>query len=288
MHCSMSDEYISKASNNSEPAQLESEILQDIQATFNISPTYGIPTENIFAIRYQYDVQTQDPKALFLKDPLTRSGRFLEAPQRIFVVSDSEWRANPHLTGHPMRRGCSAYRIAAILLHENGDNKNSWCRKTLTHEILHSVSIYSRIWDRFPNIMRLRRFFREGITECLTGYLLLKRHKECYEEWETNKLYRCTISYQQHVRTWCSFCQCVGIKDLAKFYLSTQENPVETWQQLVQSVHAKGFKKFNYQLNPNSAFREPQFRQICINSFPDFKAIYLSLSKCLDFSRIPP
>lgn len=289
MHCSMSDEYVSKAMNNRSSgfAQPVNEVLQDIQASFNISPTYGVPTEDIFTIRYQYDAHTQDPQSLFLKDPLTGSGRFLDAPQRIFVVSDSEWRASQYLTGHPGRRGISSYDTAAILLHENGDNRNSWCRKTLIHEILHSVSLYSRIWDRFPNIMRLRRFFREGITECLTGYILLKRHKECYEEWKTNKLFRCTISYQQHVRTWCSFCQCVGIKDLAKFYLSTQENPVEAWQQLVQSVHAKSFKKFNYQLNPNSAFREPQFRQICINSFPDFKAIYLSLSKCLDFSRIP-
>lgn len=287
MHCSMSDEYIDKASNKSGLAQLEKEILQDVQATFNIPPTYGIPTENISTIRYRYETQTQNPQALFLTDPLTRSGRFLEAPQRIFVVSDSEWRANPHLTGPPGWRGCYNYPIAAILLHENGDNKNSWCRETLIHETLHSVSLYSRIWDGFPNIMRLRRFFREGITECLTGYLLLKRHKECYEEWKTNKLYRCTISYEQHVRTWCSFCQCVGIKDLAKFYLSTQEGPVEAWQQLVESIHAKSSKKFNYQLNPNSAFREPQFRQICINSFPDFKATYLSLSKCLDFSRIP-
>jgi len=281
----MSDDYISKTSNNSELAQLEKEILQDIQETFNIPPRYGIPTENIFTIRYHYE--TQNPQALFLKDPLTRSGRFLGAPQRIFVVSNSEWRANPHLTSHLGVRGRIIYPLAAILLHENGDNKNSWCRKTLIHEILHGVSLYSRIWDRFPNIIRLHNFFIEGITECLTGYVLLKRHKECYEEWKSNRLYRCTISKEQHVRTWCSFCQCVGIKDLAKFYLSTQENPVEAWQQLVQSVHAKSFKKFNYQLNPNSAFREPQFRQICINSFPDFKAIYLSLSKCLDFSRIP-
>lgn len=161
-----------------------------------ISPTQGIPTKNISTIRYNYETQTQNLQALFLRDPSTRSGRFLEAPQRIFVASDSEWRANRHLTGHPGWRGCSKYSIAAILLHENGDNKNSWCRETLIHEILHSVSLYSRIWDRFPNIMRLRRFFREGITECLTGYILLKRHKECYEEWKTNKLSRCMHAYE--------------------------------------------------------------------------------------------
>ncbi len=286
MHCAMSDEYIGKASNNSGLSQLEKEVLHDIQATFNISPTYGIPPESIFAVRYNYETKTQNSQALFLRDPLTQSGRFLEAPQRIFVVSDPEWRASRHLNTNIGWRGCYGYNIAAILLHENGDNKNSWCRTTLTHEILHAVSSYSRIWDMFPNLMRLHRFFIEGITECLTGYLLLNNHKECYEKWKSNKLFRCTISYEQHVRTWCAFCQCVGIEDLAKFYLSTHEDPVKNWQQLVRSVHAKGLKKFNYQINPSRAFREPQFRQICINSFPDFMANYLSLSKSLDFSCI--
>jgi len=280
----MSDKCIQKASSSTGLAQLESEVLQDIQATFNISPTYAVPTQNLSLTRYH--IELENPQALFLRNPLKRTGRFLNAHQRVFVVNDIEWRANSHLTGHPLWRGCQNPRLAVILLHENGDNKNSWCRKTLIHEILHSVSLYSRIWDRFPTIMRLRKFFREGITECLAGYILFKRHKDCYKGWKTNELYRCSISYKQHVRLWCSFCQCVGVKDLAQFYLSTLQDPVQAWNQLVQAIHTAGFTDFKYQLNPAAPFNEGELRQICINSFPDFKEIYESLTKSLDFARI--
>lgn len=285
MQCSMSDNYIRQASSQSGLVHLQDEVLNGIQASLNISATYGIPTENLFSVRS--DIESQNPQALFLRNARTRGGRFLDAPQRVFVVNDLDWRANRHLTGHPGRRGCYIYPPAVILLHENGDNRNSWCRKTMIHETLHSVSLYSRIWDRFPNILRLHKFFREGITECLAGYILFKRHRDCYEGYKSNQLYRCSISYRQHVRLWCSFCQCVGIRDIAEFYLSSQENPADAWNQLVQSVHAKGFTTFNYQLDPGRAFNEPQFRQVCIDSFPDFMEIYESLSRCLDFSRIP-
>lgn len=280
----MSDKYIQKASSSTGLAQHESEILQDIQATFNISPIYGIPNQNLFLIRY--NIESENPQALFLRNPRTSGGRFLSPHQRIFVVNNIEWKANPHITGHPDWRACSQNRLAAILLHENGDNKNSWCRKTLIHEILHSVSLYTKIWDRFPSTMRLHRFFNEGITECLTGYILFKRHKACYEGWHSNQLSRCSISYKQHVRLWCSFCQCVGVKDLAQFYLSTLQDPVQAWNQLAQAIHADGFTDFKYQLNPVAPFNEGELRQICINSFPDFKEIYESLTKSLDFARI--
>ena len=284
----MSDEYIKKASSSSELVQLENEVLQDIQETFNISPTYGVPTQRLFSVRYDYQIKTQNPKALFLKDAVTGGGYFLDAPQRVFIIKDLDWRTrdNQHLTGHYGSRGQYSYDAAVILLHENGDNKNSWCHNTLIHEILHSVSLYSRIWDRFSRIMRLRKFFREGITECLTGYILFNRHKDCYEGWKSNQLYRCPISYKQHVRLWCSFCQCVGVKDLAEFYLSTRQDPVDAWNQLVQSVQAAGFLDFNYQLDPAAPFNEGVLRETCVNSLPDFKEIYESLTKSLDFSRI--
>lgn len=95
------------------------------------------------------------------------------------------------------------------------------------------------------------------------------------------------ISYRQHVRLWCSFCQCVGIRDLAEFYLSSRENLEDTWNKLVQSVHAADFTEFEYQLDPTRVFNEGQFRQVCIDSLPDFSEIYDSLTRSLDFSRIP-
>lgn len=286
MQCSMSNNYIRKAASQNGIVHLQGEVLNDIQASLQICATYGILTEDLFTVRYR--IETQKPLALFLRDVRTAGGRFLDAPQRVFIINDMNWRANPGLTGRPSNRGRYLYASAAILLHEkkNGDEKNAWCRKTLIHEILHSASIYSRVFDRFPNISRLHYFLIEGITECLTGYILLKCHPRCYNGWKTNQMDRCSISYREHVRLWCSFCQCVGIRDIADFYLSSQENPSDAWNQLVQSVQAKGFGTFNYQLDPGRAFNEPQFRQVCVDSLPNFRETYESLSKCLDFSRI--
>lgn len=285
MHCSMSDDYVKIAASSSGLDQLESDVLHDIEGSFNITPRYGIQTDDLSSLRYQ--IESLNPQLLFLRDPRTKGGRFLNAPQRIFLVNNLEWVANLHLTMHPRNRGTVNYAIGAILLHENGDKGNSWCIKTLVHETLHSVSMYSRVWNRFPNMMRLQRFFREGITECLAGYALLKCKPDCYQGWKSGKFKRCSISYKNHVRLWCSFCQCVGIRDLAKFYLSTEENPVEAWNQLVQSVQNAGFQNFNYRLDPNRAFNEQQLRQTCINAFPEFQEIYESLTRSLDFSRIP-
>ena len=285
MHCSLSDNYINNASSSNGVTRLQEEALENIQVSLHLPATYGIPTEQLSSVRYR--IETRDPEALFVRDVRTRGGFFLDAPQRVFVLEHPNWRANPRLTRSPAIRGRYLYAPSVILLHENGDNHNSWCRKTLIHEILHSVSLYSRIWDRLPNVLRLHNPLIEGITECLVGYILLNRHTDCYQGWKTNQLYRCSISYRQRVRLWCSFCQCVGIRDIAEFYLSSQENPADAWNRLVQSVHAKGFTKFNYQLDPRRAFNEPQFRQVCIDSFPDYKEIYESLSRCLDFSQIP-
>lgn len=284
MHCSMSNSYLGRATGNAGVTKLEEEVLKDIEDAFGTIPFYGIPTEDISSLRY--NVEFHNPSFLLVRNPIKKSARFLDAHRRIFILNDIEWRSNQRLTMHPLARGNTVYSIGAILLHENGDNKCSWCRKTLIHEILHSTSIYSRIWFRHPSIMRLRRFFREGITECLTGYILYKNHPKCYDGWKSDKLSRCSISYKNNVRLWCSLCQCIGIKNLAKFYLSTIYDPVKAWNSLVQSVRTAGFLRFNYKLIPSQAYRENEFRQLCIDSFPRFKEIYDSMTRSIDFSQI--
>jgi len=284
VHCPISDEYLDKAKSNSGLAELEKEALENIQASFNFQAIYGTSTNELFNVRYR--ISNQDPYALFLKNPRTHGGRFLDPPKRVFILEHAEWLANQRLTGPPSRRGLTIYDLAAVLLHENGNNSNSWCRKTLIHETLHSVSLYSRIWNKFPSIIAKHYMLIEGITETLTGYVLFKCHQNCYDRWKTNQLDRCSISYRESVRLWCSFSQIVSIMELAKFYLSLTNNFTDPWSQLVQSIHSAGFTQFNYQLSEDSAFNEPQFREVCVKSLLGFKKIYESQTESFDFSKL--
>jgi len=285
VHCSVSDAYLQKAKSDMGLAELEKEAIDDIQASFNFQVAYGIPTNELFNVRYSISIQ--DELALFLKNPMTGGGRFLDAPKRVFVVQHHEWMANQRLTGSPNNRGRYMYVPAIILLHENGDNENSWCKKTLIHETLHSVSLYSRIWSKFPDILSRHEALIEGITECLTGYVLFKHHPACYSGWKTNQLDRCSISYKERVRLWCSFCQVVGITNLAKFYLSSKDSFSDPWSEFVQSINSLGFTQFNYPLDELKAFREPQFREVCVKTLSGFREIYDTQTKCFDFSKIP-
>jgi hypothetical protein len=282
VHCPISDAYLNQAKSDNGLAQLEKETVDDIKASFNLQIGYGIPTSDLFSVRER--ILNQKPSELFLTTP-SGGRRLLEAPRRVFVVQNYEWLANARLVGPSGWRGSYSYLIAAVFLHENGDTKNSWCRTTLIHETLHSVSLYSRIWDIFPNIHSRHLPLVEGITESLTGYVLFKRHQDCYGEWKDDQQERCLISYKPSVRLWCSFCQIVGIAGLAEFYLSLKNNFTDPWNQLILSINAKGFK-FNYQLDERRAFREYEFREICVKSLPGFKKTYDSLATCFDFSKV--
>lgn len=282
MHCTISDAYLNQAKNDDELEQLEREAFDDIKASFNSQIEYGIPTSDLFSVRER--ILNQRPSELFLTTP-NRGRRLLEAPKRVFIVQNHEWLANPGLVGPSGWRGSYRYPVAAVFLHENGDMRNSWCRTTLMHETLHSVSLCSRIWDVFPNILSRHLQLVEGITESLTGYVLFKCHQDCYEEWKDDQRERCSISYKPSVRLWCSFSQIVGVAGLAEFYLSPKNNFTDPWNQLIQSINATGFK-FNYQLDEKKAFREHEFRETCVKLLPGFKKTYDSLATCFDFSKL--
>lgn len=286
MHCPLSEGYIQNASHSSGLARLEKEALADISAVFNLQVTHAISDRELRAIRYQ--IFNTNPNDLFIRN-IRGGGFFLDAPQRVFVIPNSEWLINRRLTGPPSHRGSYLYNQAAILLQENGDNQNSWCRKTIIHEILHSASIFSRAYSKFSDvrIWHQQKSLREGITETLTGYILQKRHPDCYHGWHSNQLYRCSISYPGNVRIWCSFCQCVGISELAQFYLSNMHDLSKPWKIFNGSIQLKGFKDFSYELNERQPFNETKFRDICVATIPSFGEIYDSMTRSFDFTRIP-
>lgn len=282
MHCSLSDAYLVKANSDSGLAELELEALGDIQRAFDRQIQYGIPTSELPNVRYS--ISNVDVSALLLKSHKTP--RYIQAPQRVYVLRHEDWTLNNKLVKDPNRIGLYWPEAAVILLHENSDNKNSWCRKTIIHETLHSVSLYSRIFGVFPDILAKHEPLIEGINECFTGYVLFKRHPDCYAGWKSNQLSRCSISYRERVRLFSTLCQIVGINPLADFYLSQGTDFNQPWGRMIECIRSAGFRQFDYALDGRKAFRESDFREVCVKRLPRFKKIYESKTQCFDFSKI--
>jgi hypothetical protein len=284
LHCSLSEKYLGRATTNSGLEDLEREALNDIGTLFQRPIEYGVRTEDLSDIHYR--ISNQDPLFLFLRNPRTGGGRFIEGSKRVYILNHVEWIANPRLTHTPASLGRYLYGPAVILLHSNDNRSESWCRNVLIHETLHSVSLYSRIWNNFPDIISKHRALIEGINECLTGYVLLKKHPECYGVWKLDSPENCRIAYRERTRLFCSLAQIIGISPMVSFYLSSETSFNSPWNQFIESIRSIGSNRFSYTLNESTAFRESDFRETCVRSFPDFKKTYDSLAKSLDFSRI--
>lgn len=284
MRCPRRDTYIGLSTSSDRLEDLANDALADIRATFQRKIEYGVATNALADTRYR--LSNAYPDLLFLKNPRTRSGRFIEGSKRVYLLSHEEWLANGKLTVGANYLGRYLYAPAVILLHDKTEIPYSWCRNVLTHETLHSVSLYSRIWSSSTSLVQKHEALIEGITECLLGYILLKQHPDCYESWKSNDPDMCTIAYRERVRLFCSLAQKIGITPLVDFYLSAEGSFTGPWNRFIQSIRLLGYTKFKYELNEQTAFREPLFREVCMRSVEGFKKIYDSFPKSLDFSRI--
>ena len=285
MLCSQHKEYTDRAIADSGLGDLGEEVINDIRTAFSCAVEYGVRTEDLTETRYR--ISNQDALFLFLRNPRTTGGRFIEGARRAYALNHDEWLANARLTANPAFLGTYVYDPAVILLHSNAGTCGSWCRNVLTHETLHSVSLYSRIWNIFPNIIARHRPLIEGITECLAGYVLFKKRPECYGTWKLNSQGNCQIAYRETTRLFCSLAQITGINPMASFYLSCETSFSIPWNQFLESVRSIGSNRFNYAFSESTAFREHLFIEQCVKSIADFKKIYDSQAKSLDFSRIP-
>jgi hypothetical protein len=283
--CSQHKEYIGRAITDSGLRDLEEEVINDIKTSFPCAAEYGVRTEDLTEIRYR--ISNLDALSLFLRNPRTTGGRFIEGTKRAYILNHDEWIANARLTVNAAALGRYLYAPAVILLHFNAGTFGSWCRNVLTHETLHSVSLYSRIWNIFPDIIAKHRALIEGITECLTGYVLFKKRPECYDIWKLGSQENCRIAYRETTRLFCSLAQIIGINPMASFYLSTETSFNSPWNRFVESIRSVGSNQFGYTLSESIAFREPLFREECVKSIVNFKKIYDSKARSLDFSRIP-
>ncbi len=287
MSCPQSDQYLKNVQKPDALKALGEEALADIGASFNCNIDYGIANDEILNIRQNIsttnlDIRPQD--YLFIKNP-QGNGRFIDGTTRIFVLNDLEWQANTTLTMGFNCIGSFFYEPSAILLHSSSNPAFSWCRKTLIHETLHAVSLYSRIFSNPNGVIDRHRFLNEGITECLTGYVLLKKHPVCYNAWKASSNGKCGISYKQSVRIFSSLAQIIGIKPISDFYLSVDREFNAPWARFLEAIHAAGFKNFNFQLDAKSVYSENSFRDECVKKITGFKKIYNSF-RALDFTKI--
>ena len=133
--------------------------------------------------------------------------------------------------------------------------------------------------------MKNHLLLNEGLTECLNGYVILKKHNDCYDTWKSSANGYCATYYPQSTRIFCSLAQIIGIKPIANFYLAIDKDFKEPWNRFIEDIHSAGFPKFKFELEPQKAYRESLFRDECIRSIKGFKKIYGSAIG-LDFAKI--
>jgi hypothetical protein len=201
-----------------------------------------------------------------------RGTRF-SVPNRVYEVRKCIWHLN-------FRPGHGVYDNGKIFLKED-----NWCRKTLYHEALHSLSRFSL--PAMSSLGHRHLLFSEGLTEFFAGYVLFRNHKTCFESWRRGTFEECRLSsYKSKVKLWCTFCNFIKIGEVAKLYFWTGSGSWnETYTQFLKAIHNAGYPSFRdiIDLGNNS---EMLFTDECINVFGrDFQEI-LNSRKSLDYGLV--
>ena len=194
---------------------------------------------------------------------------------RIFRVDSRIWHLNFPLGLHGF------YVDGKIFLKEG-----NWCRKTLYHETLHGVSIFS-VSNVYQSVARRHRFLNEGLTEFLMGYILLVDHTKCYNAWKMGTFKECKLSsYKRWVKLWCTFCNFIKLEEVTKLYFwDGTDGWDERYTQFLTSIHNAGYPNFRDVLSLGGN-TEILFTQECLNNFGKNFEHILRSRRSLDFTRI--
>jgi len=206
-------------------------------------------------------------------------GISIPASRRIYEVQKSIWpNSFPNWRN---ARGLYQPSFGKIFLHED-----KWCRETLIHEALHSLSAFNVRTDLCRYL-----FLRDGITEFLTGYILFRKYPRCYQAWNHERYPECKVTYKRQVRSWCAFCNFVSIKEVVRIYFWDRSTP---WQQcyslFLDAIHNAGFPDFRdvFSLEPTPTLEEV-FVEECAGIFGQgFTDVFESRLLSLDYTRILP
>jgi len=202
---------------------------------------------------------------------LPPSVRICEVPEALWSVNFPDYRH---------ARGIYRISLGKVFLRQG-----KWCRKTLIHEALHSLSVFNVRTDLHQFL-----FLREGITEFLTGFLLFKRYIQCYNAWRQKTYPECRIAdYERYVRLWSAFCNFVNIKAVAGIYFWKPRSDWQTaYNEFLTEIHHAGYANFRdiFTLEPVISL-EQAFIQECMDNFgPSFRDIYESRIRGLDLSKV--
>lgn len=166
--------------------------------------------------------------------------------------------------------------------------RGSWCRDTIIHETLHSVSIFAA--DQNIRIANRYLFIREGLTQFLTGYVLWKKHHQCYEAWKS-KVYPqwCALAaYEDMTRIWYTFCRFVNFEEIKKLYFGINSSDWNNiWREFIASINNANYK-FDDPLQGRVARFQDRFVDQCRKAFGrnNFDRIFDMESSDLDYGLI--
>ena len=208
------------------------------------------------------------------------SYRILSPDTRIVELDFTEIMLNYPGT-NPTTRGLYDIDKGKIILCHG-----KWCRETLIHETLHSVSFGAVRVD----LMRRYLNLFEGLTEFFTGYILYSKYPDCYTDWKELKYQECSATYVPFVRLWAAFCRFIRIQELLRIFFWNGTNNWELeYTQLIAAIHQAGYPNFESFRERPTPTVEDRLRNECLKNFGrvQFKNIYESpLPELLDFTRI--
>jgi len=195
---------------------------------------------------------------------------------RVWVLQKEKWS---QVYPRSMDRGQYAPEANKVIL-----NNANWCRKTMIHESLHSVSIFSHP-DNL-SAFDMTYLFAEGVTEFLTGLLLWRAHRNCYENWRLGRSPQwCSIGYQRETKAFLAFCGCSNSQSLLDLYFGVHsDNFAVAWSSFIEAVRHDTGKKFRDVLpDAKKIGLFMAFRNECDKQFGKK---FRKLEKLQDYSRV--
>lgn len=264
LSCAAKRGFLGLSRNPSELENQRSNTLQDIRGLFDRAQPY--PQSAVQQIR----IAASGPPTF----------RILSPDTRIIELDIAEIALN--YPGFPATgRGLYDPITGKIILCQG-----KWCKETLIHETLHSVSFGAARLDlgrRYVNLF-------EGLTEFFTGFIMFCRYPACYEAWKEERYQECSVTYAPSVRLWAAFCRFARIQELLRIYFWDGTTDWEKrCDELIASIHQAGYPAFgDFRRRPIPTI-EMKILDECLKSFgrPQFMHIYESaLTELLDFNQI--
>jgi hypothetical protein len=212
---------------------------------------------------------------VYTKEIVRRS----EATESILEIDPQYWLKIQR--DYEMRRILSYYHPeSGKIVLKGGCN---WCLCNVIHEILHSRSRFSR----HPSPPWNAEFIVEGITELLTGWILMHEYPLCYKNWREIERSCFLKPYLPYVKLWLYLCtHRLAVPKIMGLYLdNTAPDPFQT---LADLLCAEGLQGCGSVISNRNQVDIDQFGDELYEAFgsdfAEFRAAnirILDLDKCL-------